>query len=56
MYLDFNSNNPMTHKISLIKSLVDRAFNLCSPEYLEDELKLIKDTFKSNGYKTWKIN
>ena len=52
--LDFNSN--MTRKESVIKSLVDRAFNLCSPDHLEDELTFIKNTLKSNGYKTWKIN
>ena len=23
-YLDFNANNPITHKVSVIKSLVDR--------------------------------
>ena len=27
-YIDFSPNNPMTHKISVIKSLVDWAFNL----------------------------
>ena len=29
---------------------------VCSPEYLKDKLKLIKDTLKSNGYKAWQIN
>ena len=51
-YLDFNSSNPITHQISVIKSLVHRVFNLCSPEYWQDELELIKDTLKSNDCKT----
>ena len=29
---------------------------MCSPEYLEDELTFIRNTLKSNGYKTWQIN
>ena len=32
----------MIHKISVIKSLVNRAFNLRSSDYLEDELKFVK--------------
>ena len=55
-YLDFNSNNPMIHKISVIKSLVDGAFNQRLPELVEDELKFVKDTLRSDGYKTWQIN
>ena len=55
-YLDAESNCPMSHKTSVIRSLVDRAFNLCSTEYLEPELLLIKSTLKSNGYNPRHIN
>ena len=46
----------MTHKTSVIRSLVDRAFNLCSSEYLESEIEFIKSTLISNGYKSRQIN
>ena len=55
-YLDADSNCPMTHKTSVIRSLVDRAFNLCSSEYLESEIEFIKSTLISNGYKSRQIN
>ena len=42
--------------MSVIRSLVDRAFNLCSPEFLEQELDTIKKTLKSNGYQAKQIN
>ena len=54
-YLDLTRTTPRLKESGKI-SLVDRAFNLCSPDYLEDELTLIKSSVKSNGYKTWQIN
>ena len=42
-YLNFDSYNPKNHKVSVVKSLIDRAFNLCSEEYLEDEENAEKD-------------
>ena len=55
-YLNFSSNNPKSHKISVIRALVDRAFDFCSPEFLEAELLHIKKTLKSNGYQINLVN
>ena len=55
-YLDFQSNNPLPHKISVVRSLIDRAFNLCSPEYLDEELNFTKTTLRKNGYSLKIIN
>ena len=38
------------HKRSTIKSLVSRAFKICSSETLNDELKYVKEQLKNNGY------
>lgn len=41
-YLDYKSYNSKNQKISVINSLVTRAFKICSPEYLEEELEIIR--------------
>jgi len=41
-YLDYNSYNSKNQKISVINSLVTRAFKICSPSQLEHELDIIK--------------
>ena len=49
-YLKFNSNNPVSHKRAVVKSLLDRANKLCSQNEFSYELQHIKNTLRSNGY------
>ena len=49
-YLKFNSNNPVSHKRAVVKSLLDRANKLCSQNELPYELQHIKNTPWSDGY------
>ena len=44
------SNHTQSTKRGIIKGYSDRAKTLCDPEYLDDELKNIKEVFKENGY------
>ena len=50
LYLQWNSNHSTTSKMSVVRSLVDRAFRICSPEYLEEELNHINRVLKKNGF------
>lgn len=49
-YLNFASNNPKSHKRAVVKSLMDRAKNLCSQDQLPKELQTVKSTLRKNGY------
>ena len=49
------SNHTERTKRGIIKGYSDRAKKLCDPEYLDDELKNIKDVFKENGYEEAEI-
>ena len=56
-HLDFRSNNPMAHKISTIKALQRRAYNIYSDKNSkEDELNTVKSYLKNNGYHQKLIN
>ena len=55
-YLDFNSNNPIHHKKSVVKSLFDRANLICDKESYEDEEKHIIQILKENNYPKNLIN
>ena len=56
-YMDYQSNNPKSHKMSVIRALVDRAFNLCSTDdLLDSEISHIKQVLSKNGYRTSDIN
>ena len=44
------SNHTDNTKRAIIKGYTDRAKALCDPEYLQDELKNIKEVFEKNGY------
>ena len=44
------SNHTDRTKRGIIKGYSDRARALCDPEYLEEELRNIKEVFKENGY------
>ena len=48
--LNYDSSAYLSHKRSTIKSLVSRAFKICSSETLNGELKSVKDQLKNNGY------
>ena len=49
-YLNFNSNNPLEHKKSVIKSLYDRAEKICDPNNLIEEELHIKKVLLNNNY------
>ena len=50
-YLDYNSYNPISHKMNTIKTLQKRAFTVCSDESNKiAELNLIKNQLINNGY------
>ena len=48
--LNYDSSAHLSHKRSTIKSLVSRAFKICSSETLNEELKYVKEQLKNNGY------
>ena len=49
-YFKFTSNHLMQAKRSVVKSLQDRATNLCSADNVQDEETKIKEILKENGY------
>ena len=58
LYLHWGSFSPISWKRGTLKSLISRAYMICSNQsLLEKELKHLKDTFhKKNGYPLWMIN
>ena len=48
--LDRDSSHTRSQKEGAILSLIGRAFNICSPQYLEDELGLLKRVTLANGF------
>ncbi|XP_076301439.1 uncharacterized protein LOC143219320 [Lasioglossum baleicum] len=49
-YVNFFSHHPLQHKVRLIKGLIDRAILLANPEFRPENLQLIKDILRRNGY------
>ena len=49
-YINFCSAHPMQHKVGLIKGLIDRAILLSDIKFRSDNLLIIKNTLKRNGY------
>ena len=50
-YINWKSYVPKATKIGSIKTLIFRAYDLCTlPEDRENELNFLSDTFISNGY------
>lgn len=49
-YLNFNSFHHKSQKISVIDSLVHRAFQICSPIHLTEELNHIKKVLTQNAF------
>ena len=50
-YLHENSCSPTNHKVSAMRSLINRAYRICSTnELFEKSFKLIDNIFINNGY------
>ena len=49
-YTNFNSFVPLKYKRNLIRTLFHRALKLCTEDTLANEIELIKNTLKLNGY------
>jgi hypothetical protein len=49
-YLNNKSNHHPQQKRGVIKTLIDRAKNICQPEYLDDEVKHVSKALISNGF------
>ena len=49
-YLHFRSSVPVTYKVFLTKTLINRAKLICSKDLLETELNNIKEGLSNNGY------
>ena len=58
VYLHWDSFTPITWKKGTLKTLVERAYLICStPSLLEKELTHIRTIFRNaNGYPNWIIN
>ena len=55
-YLNFFSHHPLQHKLSVVRTLLDRCFNLVSEEEdRQNEEKHIKDAISHCGYSPWSI-
>ena len=55
-FLSFFSGHARQVKIGLIISLTDRIFRICSPNFIEEELLLLKEILISNHYPGWLID
>ena len=56
-YLDFESNQPLDHKLSVVRTLHHRADNVLSdPEDVRQEKKNINKALHACGYSTWAIH
>lgn len=49
-YLNFNSFSPIQHKRALVRCLSYRARQICTPDTLDSEMNILRDTLISNGY------
>ena len=49
-YLDYDSNHPIEHKSSVVRTLLHRAFTLCDIEHRQQEVNHISDALQNNGY------
>ena len=55
-YLNFFSHHPLQHKLTVVRTLLDRCFNLVSgEEYRQAEEKHIKDALSQCGYPPWSM-
>jgi hypothetical protein len=49
-YLNYNSFHPIAHKVSVCDTLLSRAFNLCDPDHVKQEINYVKNILKGNLY------
>ena len=58
LYINWKSFSPNNWKLETLKTLVSRAYDICSTEkYLKEELNYIKTVFKhQNSYPSWVID
>ena len=54
-YINALSHSPMFQKISTMRNLFNRSFDICHPDRLSDEIKNLKNIFLQNGYNTEQI-
>ena len=52
----FDSYSPLKYKRNTIKTLVNRAYKICSNDQLENELCYLRQLLKDNGYPKKIIN
>ena len=50
LYTRWDSYCPTSQKIALVRSLVQRARKICSPQYLDGEMEMLQSIFEKNGY------
>jgi hypothetical protein len=55
-YLHAFSDAEMTVKIGVIAGMFLRAYRICSPEFLDEEIKYIREVFNKLGYSEFMIN
>ena len=55
-YLHFRSFVPLSYKRGLVRTLFNRARAICSDDTLEDELALLTEVLRENGYPSKFIN
>ena len=55
LYTHYSSATTMSSKESVVRTLTRRAYKLCSPHHLDNELQHLEATFLSNGYLLQKI-
>ena len=49
-YLNFHSCHPISVKRGVVTALVDRAFRICSREFLDSELLYLRNVLFCNSY------
>jgi len=49
-YLHYDSYHHFTHKVAVVDSLIDRAFNICDEDSLDDELNYVTRHLQNNSY------
>ena len=55
-YLDYGSYHPLSHKDSVVRSLLNRAHTICDEGFRDAEITNVKEALNSNGYPTHKLN